>query len=384
MKRLTIAIAAAVSALGLSTAHAVPGMKFSDNSELFVTGTASVAYDDNIFVSSGKKTGDTLYDLIPGLDLPFGSVSDVSGDAFAKVDFVQYADHSGQDAALPDLGLTTKYDEGKSKFDFNAGYQELAQNNASIRLGDVIVKTDEASAGLYGESGLTEKSSIGAGINYLDTTYNQHAFIDSSVVSVPVDAYYSYSPKTDVSVGYKYTDSEQNKNAPNYDTNFVNVGLRGEFTPLLTGQIRVGYEVLQYSEQPAPHASRYSDQLGVDGNFTYAATDKSSYTLDLSNGYDNSGIGVVTKDLTAGISGKTELNPQWQFVPGVTFTRETYPTVGATERRDNIWTGSAGIVYIYNTYANVALTYSLNDDNSSTSAISYSDSRVTLAVNLRY
>ena len=124
-------MAAAISALGLSTAHAVPGLKFDDNSELFVTGTASVAYDDNIFLSSGSKTSDTIYDLAPGVDLPFGSVSDVSGDAFAKVDFLEYATHSKQDVALPDVGLVTKYDEGKSKFDFNASYQEIAQKQRS-------------------------------------------------------------------------------------------------------------------------------------------------------------------------------------------------------------------------------------------------------------
>ena len=50
--------------------------------------------------------------------------------------------------------------------------------------------------------------------------------------------------------------------------------------------------------------------------------------------------------------------------PGLTYTEETYPTIAGNGRRDDVWTGSAGIVYVYNTYANVSLTYSLNDDSS--------------------
>jgi hypothetical protein len=357
-------------------------MKFDDNSELFVTGTASIAYDDNIFLSSGAKTGDTIYDLAPGIDVPFGSRSDVSGDFFAKVDFMEYASHSNQDVALPDVGFNTMYDEGKSKFNFNAGYQETAQNNATIRLAGVIVRTDTTTVGMYGESGVTDKTSVGAGVNYSDTVYGRSGFIDSSVISVPVDVYYEFSPKTDVSVGYKYTNSSESGKADNYYTNFVNVGLRGEFSPLVTGQIRVGYDEIQFSNHGGS-----SNLPGVDGTITYAATDKSSYSLNLSNQYTNSGAGSgtleVSKTALVGISGVTDLDPQWKFVPAISYSQVTYP--GTTPgRRDDIWTGSVGLEYVYNTYANIALTYSLNNDNSSGASVSYSDSRVTLALNLRY
>ena len=93
------------------------------------------------------------------------------------------------------------------------------------------MRTDLSNVGVYGESGVTDKTSLGAGLNYSDTTYDKTGFINSGVVSVPVDAYYSFSPKTDVSVGHKFTNSEQSDNAVNYDTNFVNVGLRGNFPP---------------------------------------------------------------------------------------------------------------------------------------------------------
>jgi hypothetical protein len=378
MNRIRFALAAAVSAIGLTSVHAVPGLKFDDNSELFVTGTASIAYDDNIFVSSADKKGDTIYDLIPGVDVPFGSVSDVSGDAFAKVDFVEYATHSGQDAALPDVGFNTAYDEGKSKFDVNAGYQQLAQNNATIRLSGVIVKTSETTAGLYGESGVTDKTSVGAGVNYMDTTYNQSSFVNSSVVSVPVDVYYAFSPKTDVSLGYKYTNSSQSGTALNYYDNFFNVGLRGEFSPLVTGQVRVGYDELEFSNNGGSR-----NLPGVDGNITYAPDEKDSYTLNLSNQYTNSGTGAVSKTALIGVSGSTALDPQWKLVPGVSYSEVEYP--GTTPgRTDDIWTGSIGLVFVYNTYANVSLTYSLNNDSSSISTVSYSDSRIALALNLRY
>jgi hypothetical protein len=383
MKGFHFVKAAAVSALGLSSAHAVPELKFGDNAELFVTGTASATYDDNIFLSSGKKTGDEILDFVPGLDLPFGSSSELSGDAFAKLSLVEYASNSTQDTTLPDFGFDAKGDEGKSKLDLSASYAELAENNATIRLNNIIVRTDQTNAGIYGETGLTEKTSLGGGIQYANSTYDQLNFVNSSVISVPVDAYYSFSPKTDASVGYEYTNSQQSEGQPNYDTNFLNVGVRGEFTPLLTGQARVGYDIIRFDEQPAPHASRYGDQLGVDGAFTYAATEKSSYSLSISNGYTNTGTGVVVKNLSIGIDGSTEIDPQWKFLPGFAYSRRTYPG-GDPVRQDSVWTGSAGLQYVYSTYADLSLTYALDDDTSNTSGTSYSDSRVTLALNLRY
>jgi hypothetical protein len=383
MKRFHFVKAAAVSALGLSSAHAVPELKFEDNAELFATGTASATYDDNIFLNSGKRTGDEIFNFVPGLDLPFGSSSEVSGDAFARVGLVDYASNASQDARLPDFGFDSNYDEGKSKFALSASYDEVAENNATIRLNNVIVRTDLTNASVYGESGLTEKTSLGAGAEFFESTYNQPGFVDSSVVSVPVDVYYGFSPKTDVSVGYKFTNSHQGDNQPSYDTNFLNAGVRGEFTPLLTGQIRVGYDILNFDRQPAAHASRNGDQLGVDGSFTYAITDKSSYSLNISNGYTNTGTGVVVKNLSIGVDGTTEIDPQWKILPGVAYSRQTYPG-GNPERQDSILTGSAGIQYVYSTYANVSLTYALNNDSSNVSGISYSDSRVTLALNLRY
>jgi len=375
--------AAAVSALGLSSAHAVPELKFGDNAELFVTGTASAAYDDNIFLSSGKKIGDEILDFVPGLDLPFGSSSEVSGDAFARVDVVDYAKNTAQDARLPDFGFDSKYDEGKSKLTASASYAVIAENNATIRLNNVIVHSDLTNANLSGESSLTEKTSLGAGVQYADSKYDQTGFVNSAVVSVPLDVYYSFSPKTDASAGYEYTNSQQNEGRPNYDTSFLNVGLRGEFTPLLTGQVRVGYDIIKFDKQPAPHASRYGDELGVDGLFTYEPTEKSSYSLKISNGYANTGTGSVVRNLSVGVNGVTELDPQWRLLSGVDYTHQAYPS-GNPERQDGIWTGSAGFEYLYSTYANLSLTYALDDDSSNAPGLTYADSRVTLALNLRY
>jgi hypothetical protein len=211
----------------------------------------------------------------------------------------------------------------------------------------------------------------------VDTTYNQIQFTNSKVWQVPVDAYYEFSPKTDASVGYRYSNSTLGGGAPDNHDNFFNVGMRGEFSPLVTGQIRVGYDELEYSNGQSGES-----QFGVDANFVYAATEKTSYTLDLTNAFQNSGVGVVTKDLTAELFGKVELDPQWQFVPMVSYSQETYP--GVQSRVDHIVTVSAGIVYIIDVYANVSLAYGLNNDSSNISGESYTDSRVTLSLNLRY
>jgi hypothetical protein len=378
MKKHRLAVANLAVFFSVTSARAVPEFKIGDNAELFLTTAASVAYDNNIFLGSSAKTDETIFDFAPGIDLPFGALSEIGGDAFAKVDFLEYADHSGQDAVLPDFGFVSNYDEGKTKVAIGASYQELAQNNAAVRLSGIVVHTDSTSGKIYGESGVTEDTSVGAGVNYGDTTYSQPGFISSSTWSVPVDVYYSFSPKTEVSAGYRYTISTQGGGAADYHDDFFNVGLRGEFSPLVTGQIRLGYDELQYANGGGSRSLP-----GVEGDFTFTANEKMSWVLTIANQYANSGIGVVTKNFVGGISGKTDLDPQWEFVPSLNWSHVNYSGT-SPERSDDILTGSAGIVYVYAAYANVGLTYSLSDDRSNISGIGYADARLILALNLRY
>ncbi len=355
----------------------MPEMKFGDNAELFLTGTASIGYDDNIFLSSGSKTGDTIFNFAPGIDLPFGTSSTLSGDFLARVDFLEYAEHSAEDAILPDIRFSSKYDAGKTKFNVTASYQDVAQNNATIRLNGLVVQTDLTNIFVYGESGLTEKTSVGVGVKYNDTTYNQPQFDDSSTWSVPVDIYYGFSPKTSVSMGYRYSDSTVSGNGVDNSDNFFNVGARGEFTPLLTGQFRIGYDELEYA-----HGGSKSSQLGVDSTFVYTYSPKTTYTLGINNFFANSGIGVVTRDLNVAISGTTAVTNEWSVTPTIGYSHVAYP--GTPERIDNVWQVQVALSYAINAYSTVTMAVAANDDNSNLPGVSFNEARATLGVHLRF
>src|SRR6185312_12447750 len=84
-------------------------------SELFVTGTASVQENDNLFLSHSNAKSDTVFDLTPGLEWDFGKNSANTGKLTAGTDFQVFTSESALNTSLPSAALTDTYDDTKTK-----------------------------------------------------------------------------------------------------------------------------------------------------------------------------------------------------------------------------------------------------------------------------
>jgi hypothetical protein len=144
-------------------ASATPYLAIGQDAEVFLTGTATMRYDDNILLVPKNQTSDTVFDLTPGLELEYkGGRS----KAVVTVDeqFERYASNSPLNTNLFGAVGKADYDDAVSKVAFNTMYRQLGQYNLDIRSADQAVRRNVFDITLDGIWDLTAKSRIGTGI----------------------------------------------------------------------------------------------------------------------------------------------------------------------------------------------------------------------------
>jgi len=361
--------------LGLK-AVAAPFVAVGDNAELFLTATVGVAHDDNIFLRASGEKSDTIITATPGVDFVFGRGAATSGNIYYRQEFLRYSDNSALDTDNASVGINTLYSSGKSKFDFGASYIETATNDTSVP-GFILDKATTSLRAL-GEVGATEKTSIGGGLKYEQSDYKGGAgFRDNDTWEVPLDVYFEYSPKLQTSVGYRYRSTEidrANATFPSSKDHFLNVGARGEFTPKLTGQIRVGYVQRKFDSGRGDKSD-----FGATGDLTYAASPKTNLNFGLGSDYGSSATGesVATKSIS--LSSSTRLDEQWSFNTNVAYRDLEYPT-----RNDDFLQLGVGVAYTYNAFVNFAGNISHRSQSSSSASAEFDNNVFNISANIRY
>ncbi|MFI5335770.1 MAG: outer membrane beta-barrel protein [Opitutales bacterium] len=371
-----------VATVGLllgSNASAAPMMAVGDNAELFITASANVNRDDNIYLRHTNVASDTIWSFQPGLQLAFGQKAATNGQVYFQENFLKYTSHSIQDTNLANVGFQSNYNDGKSQLNLAASYQELAQNDTTAP-GD-IVSRDVTNLKAAGETAVSEKTSIGAGILYDKTNYGPASYVDESDWSVPLDAYFEISPKLQASVGYRYRDTTLSNGYPDSKDHFFNIGARGEFTPKLTGQLRVGYGVRTFS------VGSNQTEMGIDSGFTYAYSEKTTVTFGLTNDFGDSAFGQSTKNRTFSLGAISKIDEQWAWNLRLAQMSIDYPAgraAGFGATTDNYVEGSLGCTYVYNNNLNFAASYTHRNNSSDLTALNFSNNVFNVGANIRY
>jgi len=359
-----------LGALSLSPAiHAAPFLAVGDGAELFVTGTVGVREDDNIFLAP-SRTEDTIFDLTPGALLVFGKDMELKGTISAVDDFSSYKQNSKLNTNLFSGDFASTYDDGKTKLGAGLFYHELNQNTVDNR---GLTRRNVFSANGSGEMDMTEITAVGAGITFTHTDYRRVGYISSDDTTIPLNFYYKWTPKVDLSAGYQYRDYDPTI-GPEAKDNFFNVGARGEFTPLLTGQFRVGY-----TDRSFNHGVSAVHMLGLDGNLSYAVTPKSTLTLTAQNAPDTSPQGLQEKNTMIGLMGSLALDDQWSANAGVNYRAIKYP-----DHTDHYTEGTVGATYTMNAYVKFVGAYVYRRNNSSFATSQFTENVFSLSANLRY
>ena len=371
----------AISALTFTiAAPAAPFLAIGDGAELFVTGTLGVRSDDNIFLSS-KATSDTIWDINPGVTIEFGKNGDVRG-SLALVDaFANYSDHSSLNTNLFSGDFVATYDDKKTRMDFNVGYHELNQNTLDTRPssnGGFLVRRDQFQIGTKGEVETSAITSIAAGVSFEHMNYKLAGYADSDELKVPVSFYYKWTAKTQLSMGYTYSNYQTTIGRDSND-HFFNIGMRGDLLASLTGEVKVGVDQRNISGG----VSRTDP--GLDVNATYEYSPKTKILLTAANRHATTPQGVETKDLSLGAQARFEIDQNWSGTLGLTWRNIAYSRFAVGPHEDDYIEGLVGVVYVVNSNIRVNAGYTYRDNRSNNAnGASFTNNIFGLSVALRY
>lgn len=392
--RRMLTLLAAVLAVLVTRIHALTPI--GDNAELFVTGTATYTYTSNLFLLSNQApvavSSDSFWDLSPGLSMNFGQRSQLHGTISAVEDFQIYDKHSGRlDTQLNAESLTAAYDDGKTNLTFTAGFSQADQpdeltrvispTNLALGVSGLpdLIKRDNYSVGGIDEEALTDKTSVSAGISYANTQYQTPGYSDLNSTNIPVNYYYKIDPKVDVSLGAAYTSSSVGSSPANPSSSsndyFVNFGMRGQFTPLLTGTFQLGWEEHK--------AGRLGDSstLGISSNFTYIVTDKTSVAFGINNGYGYNAFGSGFENTGLNATVSTLLDQQWSVHASANYNYLSYLN---TSENDNYYVFGVGVTYAFTKDINLSGNYTRTEDSSNMAVESFQANAVMISGSFRY
>ena len=373
MKRRFASVVAAL-VFGSSLYAGEPLLSVGPDIPVFLTAAATARYDDNVLLESANKSSDTIFVLMPGVDLhTTGGVSQ-AGLTFNE-QFIRYASHSDLNSNLASLAGNLAYTGAASKLSAAASYQQMDQSNLSIRSVDQTVRRDLTDASVNGSFGLTAKTSLGLGTSFDRIRYPKVGYQDSDDWSFPVDLYYAVTPKVDLSLGYRYQRTTISDADYNSKDHFVNVGTRGDFTPKLSGQIRVGLN------QHRNDIGDSTNQLGLGSTINYILSPKTSIDLTASNDFTHSAFGTSQKTFSVGSNVQFAFTPQWSATGGVSFESTSYLSTQA--RKDKFWVGNVGLNYALTTNSALQAAY-LYRKNSSNQSVNFNNNVLSLSASIRF
>ena len=359
-----------------TAANAAPFLAIGDGAELFVTGTLGVRADDNIYLQS-TATSDTIFDINPGVEIVFGKNAALKGSLTLVDSFSNYSDNSKLNTNLFSGDFASNYDDAKLKLSFNLGYHELNQNTVDARAAGILLRHDDFVTGAKGEVEVSQITSVGAGVNFTHVNYHPAGYGDTDEFSVPLNFYYKWTSKMDLSVGYRYRDFQTTVGSDSVD-HFFSIGARGEFSPKLTGTLAIGYSERKIAASKLTKSA--SETLpGFDASLSYEISPKTTLTLGASNDFGTAPQGQQQKNLSfnGGISSK--VSSEWMLSASLMYRAIDYYT-----RTDDYLEGTLGATYIVNQNVKITGGYSYKNNASDLKGAEFTGNIFSISASLRY
>ena len=367
MKNTTrLALLSVALASGL---YAAPFLAIGDGAELFVTGTLGVRADDNVLLASKNEQNDIIFDLNPGVELTFGKGAQLKGSLTLVDAFANYSDNSSLNTNLFSGEFDSHFDDGKLKLGFNLSYKELNQNTVGVRS---LTRRDVFSVAANTEVEVSQITSVGAGVAFAHENFKPRGYTDSDSLTIPVDFYYRWTPKIDLSFGYRYRDYQVQIGQDSTD-HYFNVGARGEFSPKFTGQFSVGVNTRKLSN------GTNDTQIGLDANFGYEISPKTTLQFGASNDFGTNALGQQEKNFILHGMVFTKLTAEWSANAGL-----SYRSIDYIKRTDDYYQGELGATYVVNANVRISGAYIYRSLTSASATIEFTNNIFSLSANFRY
>lgn len=408
MKRLPFSLLTA-TLLGAVTAQAQPLLQLGDNAALFFNGSTSIQYVSNVFLDDDvefvwndandngvvdigeagflpvEEQDNTLFILSPGLELRFGRPN---GDNVATIYFREdfkfyFEDDDELDNQLANLFFNARSNMGRFTFKVDFAWYQTDSSTSDINRVGALIERDILNLKTYGELEISNKTSVGAGVFYNSVTYNSFeynpisglGFVDRSSWGIPVDFYYSMTPKVDLSLGYRYRDTDVDEFS-DYTDHYFNVGLRGELLPKLDLLFKIGWLTREFDQGNIDD----DDTLATSLTATYDISPRFRLTFDVERDFSASGLGTATEETSFGISGLYQITDFIQGNAGIRYRDTSYES----GRDDETFNFNIGMSYVPNEYVRLSAGYVYQSNDSNQVGSGFENNIVRFTASLRY
>ncbi|MDP3071172.1 MAG: outer membrane beta-barrel protein [Opitutaceae bacterium] len=341
-----------------ASVHAGPFLAIGSGAELFLTGSAGIRADDNIFLGP-KAESDLIFDLTPGVEVSYGKNAQLKSKLTLQDHFSRYSDNSRLNTNLFSGAFATSFDDGKTKLRFNASFRELNQNTFDVRptlVGGTaggLVRRDLFETSADTEIELSQLTSVAAGVAFGRDHYKRAGFTDADYLTVPLDAFYKWTAKTDISVGYRYRDVRLALGRDSTE-HFLNIGARGEFSPKLKGRLAVGLN------RRSVERAGSDNQLGLEADFNYELTPKTTLELGARNDFGISPQGQQLKNKSLRAQVIARIAAEWSVGAGLFWRAIDYGV-----RTDDYYEFQLNAAYVVSPQVRIIGGYVHRDYNSS-------------------
>ncbi len=303
-----ILVAALSAALLGRPAHAL--VTLNDGTDrIFVTGTANVASDSNIF-SSRDGGSDFVYSGSLGLEY-LRKAGWIAVNIGAGVDISRFDKFRSEDFQNPRFSAELNKQTGRTTGALNLGASRQTRTDASLNSRNTSWNYN---AGLNVKYPVIERYSLAAGLGYDYVKYiGNPAFVDLRSYSANLNLFYILSNERDLFAGYRYRYNETSKSTRDVDHN-VNIGVSGRILARVNGSVSVGYQVRKPNDD---RRSRYYESWTAAGTATYSFNKKTTLTGQISKDFTATAFDTSIDSLNAGLELQYARNAKLTFSANV-------------------------------------------------------------------
>lgn len=375
----------------ITTCHASPMMELGDNGSIIARLGGAIQYHDNIFLDSANERGDTIVVFSPGVELNLGGTA---ANAYTSIvyihDFVHYFETDSLDRDNIRVAIKGHSKWPKARVNYSMNFREHSQNDASNNVVGDIARRNRFHGMVRSEWEMSAKSSVAASLGMDNVDYEAPNLHDRESYNIPLDYYWQYSPKLDMSVGYRFRHTsfsrdynftdvlglDGSQEPASYQDYFFNIGVRGRIGSKTSGEIKVG---IQNRESVAAGRS-LEEMFAVDGRVVWAATAKTAGTLRISRDFRSDAFGASIESSNLSVSARTEFNEEYSGFATIRYGDNRY----FSGREDEALFGQVGLAYAPNLHSAISLAYVVYNNNSNFKSADFDSSLINLSGNLRY
>ena len=333
-------------------------VKFNDgHDEIFVTGTAGIGYDTNVFASS-EAVSDTTFNT--SLDLDYQRKAGLIGvNANLGWNFTKFNRNTAEDFADPHVRAEFTKGTGRTTGSLTLGAERQSRAEYALNLRTV---SWDYNAGLNVKYPVIERYSIAGNLSYDYQDYvNSPTLFDLRTYSGSADLFYVYTSERDILGGYRIRITDTTNGTRSYDHAFT-LGTSGKLFPKINGTARLGYQFREtdrgHLATPGASPSGSNDHYNAftaSATATWTITRRWNMTGLVSRDFSTLATDINVDTTAAMLDVNFAAKAKLSLFAGVGGGHMRFLGAASNGRTDTYVTGHAGVNYTLNDHFKITL-----------------------------